>query len=160
MSNIKYVSAVIFVKNIQVSKEFYSKIFQQEIQYDFGKNVMFKSGFSIWEVREGHEIYQKLRIGDQVKISGFELYFETEDLDKVIALIEENQIKKFHDVKEESWGQRTIRIYDPDGNIVEIGESMERFVRRLKEVMSIEEVSKKTGLSIGEIEELLSKNSE
>jgi catechol 2,3-dioxygenase-like lactoylglutathione lyase family enzyme len=157
MGSLKYVSAVIFVKDIQVSKEFYTKIFQQEIQYDFGKNVTFKSGFTIWELREDHEIYLNLFSNHQAKNNYFELYFETEELDEIISMIKENQMKIFHDVKEEPWGQRTIRVFDPDDHMVEIGESMQGFIRRLKESMSDEEVSQKTGVSIDDIRKLLSK---
>ncbi len=153
MSNLKFVSSVIFVKNIQASKEFYTKIAEQNILYDFGKNVVFKSGFSIWEIDKNHEICRNM----VKKPAGnkFELYFETNNLKKFISLIEANKIKKLHNVKEESWGQRTIRIYDPDDHILEIGETMEKFVGRLKKTMSFEEVSEKTGLPIVEIKKMV-----
>jgi hypothetical protein len=36
-----------------------------------------------------------------------------------------------HDLVEEPWGQRTIRFYDPDNNLIEVGEAMDTFVRRI-----------------------------
>ena len=48
-------------------------------------------------------------------------------------------------MKEFPWGQRVIRIYDPDRHIVEVGESMKAVVLRLlAEGMSPEETATKT----------------
>ena len=35
-----------------------------------------------------------------------------------------------HPVIEHSWGQRTVRFYDPDGHIIEVGENMRTVVQR------------------------------
>ena len=39
-------------------------------------------------------------------------------------------IRYVHPVKEHSWGQRVVRLYDPDLHIIEIGESMKTVCRR------------------------------
>jgi catechol 2,3-dioxygenase-like lactoylglutathione lyase family enzyme len=155
MSDLKFTSTCIFVKDIQISKDFYTKFFGQEVQYDFGKNVSFKSGITIWEVREGHEIQKQLLENSGKQNGRFELYFETEDLDSIVEMITKNQIKKLHELKEEPWGQRTIRIYDPDGHLIEIGETLKSFVTRLQNVMSEEEVSRKTGIPVEELKGLI-----
>jgi catechol 2,3-dioxygenase-like lactoylglutathione lyase family enzyme len=157
MSSINYISAVLFVKDISVSRDFYMNIFRQEIQYDFGTNVMFKSGLTIWELRKDHEIYNCYPNENMERTNKFEIYFETDDLDGIISSIESNSIEKLHEVKEEPWGQRTIRLFDPDGHMIEIGESMVSFVKRLSLFMSPKEVSGKTGLSIEQIEQLIGK---
>jgi predicted enzyme related to lactoylglutathione lyase len=157
MSSINYISAVLFVKDISVSKDFYMNIFRQEIQYDFGTNVMFMSGLTIWELRKDHEIYNCCPNENMERTNKFEIYFETDDLDGIISSIESNSIEKLHEVKEEPWGQRTIRLFDPDGHMIEIGESMVSFVKRLSLLMSPKEVSGKTGLSIEQIEQLIGK---
>jgi len=54
---------------------------------------------------------------------------------------------------EHDWGQRVIRIYDPDDHVIEIGESIEFVARRfLNAGMSQEEISRKTGLSMERLE--------
>ena len=35
-----------------------------------------------------------------------------------------------HPVKEHAWGQRVVRFYDPDGHIIEVGETMKTVCRR------------------------------
>ena len=52
-----------------------------------------------------------------------------------------------HDLREQPWGQRVARFYDPDGHIIEIGESMESVaVRFFRKGMSVEEISRRTSL--------------
>ena len=54
-----------------------------------------------------------------------------------------------HDTRLESWGQYTVRFFDPDGNLVEVGESIPCFVKRLyQEGLSIEDVAAKTSVPI------------
>lgn len=57
---------------------------------------------------------------------------------------------------EHDWGQRVIRLYDPDKHIIEIGESMDYVARRFLETgMSAEQVSEKTQLALSQIEEII-----
>ncbi|HRW63828.1 MAG TPA: VOC family protein [Bacteroidales bacterium] len=143
---VQFHSSVLFVKNMEKSRAFYCDILKQEIETDFGNNIMLKGGLSIWEIQESHELHRTFYKKD-VSNSSMELYFETENMNKVIELIHQFNIPKHHELVEESWGQRTIRIYDPDRNLVEIGEKLEVFIQRMyKEGMSIEEIMKKTGV--------------
>jgi hypothetical protein len=61
-----------------------------------------------------------------------------------------------HPLKVESWGQRSIRFFDPDGFIVEVGEPIEVFVRRLGETgLTIEEVSRRSQIPTDAIRSIL-----
>ena len=78
--------------------------------------------------------------------NSFELYFEEEDLQRFSEnIIKADDIRLIHPLMEHPWGQRVLRFYDPDMNIIEVGESMEAVVKRfLRGGMSIEETSKRT----------------
>ena len=66
------------------------------------------------------------------------------------------EIKYIHRLKEYNWGQKAIRIYDPNGHMIEVGESMEYVARRcLESGMSAEETAWKTQLGIGYVEQLI-----
>ena len=80
------------------------------------------------------------------KSNNSELYFEEEDLDSFLKKLKEmNSIEYVHELKEQPWGQRVIRFYDPDMHIIEVGEPMESVVKRLlSEGLSVEETSKRT----------------
>jgi len=156
--NIQYHSAAIFVKNIEASKKFYVGILGQAIDLDFGKNVILKGGITLWEVNPDHIIPKRLGIESisNEKSNRFELYFETEDIDAVSGRLKKNGVECLHPLHEEPWGQRTIRFFDPDRHLIEIGEALKTLVRRLiRENMTPEQVSKKTSIPLPTVKELL-----
>lgn len=60
------------------------------------------------------------------------------------------------DVKEAEWGQRSIRFYDLDGHIIEVGENLKMVVKRFLNLgMTMEQVSKRMDVSIPDLERLL-----
>lgn len=156
--DLKNSGIALFVQDIEVSKNFYTQLLKQEIVLDFGKNVSFKAGFSIWEIRDSHIIPQKLgktRLKNE-SVNRFELYFETENITKDFSALKTQNVEFLHEINEEIWGQQTIRFFDPDHHLIEIGESMYQFVSRFyHQGLSIEEVSKRTFVPIEEVKRLL-----
>jgi lactoylglutathione lyase len=152
---LKFHSAVLFVKNIEISKDFYCNVLKQEIETDFGNNISLKGGLSMWQVSDWHPLYSDFYDKENYNKS-LELYFETEDISQIVYLISSNNILKHHELTEESWGQKTIRIYDPDNNLIEIGEKLESFIKRMhKEGLSVEQINKKSGVPINLIYEYI-----
>jgi hypothetical protein len=75
------------------------------------------------------------------------LYFETENLEAAQARLKLSGAKFIHEIEEQPWGQRAMRLYDLDGHIIEIGESMGSSILRLHEQgLSMQEIVKKTGM--------------
>ena len=150
--DLKNSSTALFVKDIEVSKHFYRDVLGLTIDLDFGKNVIFKNGFAIWEIQDHHIIPANLgleKIND-ANVNRFELYFETEDLSGVFSHLKSKDVRFLHGIHEESWGQRTIRFFDPDSHLIEIGESMKQFVCRFfHQGLTMEEISKRTGVPRG-----------
>ncbi len=159
-TKIKFHSTAAFVKNIEISKNFYTEILEQVIELDFGKNVILKSGITLWEINPDHIIRKKLGLDSTVneKINRFEFYFETEKLDKVFEKLKENGVELLHSLHEEPWGQKTLRFFDPDRHLIEVGETLETFVKRLnREGMTLEQVSEKTSIPLEIVRELLNR---
>lgn len=158
--NLKNCSTAIFVNDIKISKEFYCNLLGLIIDLDFGKNVVFKAGFAIWEIQNNHIIPLSIGLGAVTNSIShrFELYFETENLPDIYKVLTKNNVRFLHEIHEETWGQQTIRFFDPDNHLIEIGESIEQFVCRFYNLgMSIEEVSKKTSIPVYEVERLINK---
>lgn len=153
-------SPALFVNNIEISKNFYKDILKIPVHLDFGKNIIFKNGFAIWEINPNHIISIEIgkdKINDE-SVSRFELYFETDNLQQIFLNLKEKEVVFLHEIHEESWGQRTIRFFDPDKHLIEIGESMELFINRLfKSGLSLEEVSKKSHVPLDEVKRLVMK---
>lgn len=144
----KYVCSLIVVKDVQKSKSFYEKL-GQKVKYDFGENIEFDGGFSI----HLEEHYEKLLgIGSNnilKKSNNFELYFETEEIGRVCDEMKEVEVEVefIHKVREQPWGQRVIRFYDPDYHIIEVGESIESVaIRYFQSGMTVEDICRRTSL--------------
>jgi len=156
--NLRFSSSVIFVKNIERSKAFYCQLLGQKVKHDFGKNVEIHGGFTLWEIRSKHIIPEKLGIDaiETKTFNRFELYFEFDDIETIARELKNAGVEFLHDVHEEPWGQRTIRFFDPDRHLIEVGETLQYFVNRLsKKYRSVSSVSDKTGIPESTIRELI-----
>jgi hypothetical protein len=66
-------------------------------------------------------------------------------------------VEFLHEIREQPWGQRVMRFYDPDLHIVEVGETMESVVLRYHGTgMSIKEISNKTSMPEEFVERVIS----
>jgi uncharacterized glyoxalase superfamily protein PhnB len=81
------------------------------------------------------------------KANNGDLVFEVDAIEPLYQRLQQAGAKFIHTIQEQTWGQRVMRLYDPDGHIVEIGETMEGVVWRLhRQGGSIESIREKTGM--------------
>ena len=131
---LKIVSPLVVVEDIGRSRHFYEQLLGQMVKFDFGPNVTFQGDFAIH--LRSH--FQSL-LGDVTqypvtkKAHWGELDFGTDELEPIYQRLDQAQVEFIHPVCEQPWGQRVMRFYDPDGHIIEIGETMEAVVRRFHE---------------------------
>jgi catechol 2,3-dioxygenase-like lactoylglutathione lyase family enzyme len=153
--NIKFESAVVFVKDVAASRQFYEGLLEQEVFMDFGPNVSFAGGsFAIWQVDYAQETMLGKATGE-VGHGEMEVYFESDEVEAVAKRFEEAAVKFVHPVREQPWGQRVVRVYDPDGHIVEVGEPIPAFVTRfLQEGMTIEQAAERTSVPAEGVREI------
>ena len=138
----KYCAPLIVVKNMEKSIEFYKSIFGLDIIEDYGANKTLTGGVSLQTI-ESWAGFLKKDISE-INFGGneFELYFEENDFDSFIENLENYDIDYVHKVYEASWGQRSLRLYDPDKHIIEIGENMKSVYNRFSDKgMSDEEIA-------------------
>lgn len=155
--SIQFQSSVIVSRNIDKLVSFYRNVMQQEIKFDFGGCVIFKCGLSIWNPADGHAVERHME--NKSNGSGpFELCFETDDFDQVMETLRKHNVSFLHDVQMETWGQYAARFFDPEQNLVELGESIPCFVRRLhSEGNSLEEVARKTSVPLDTVIQICKK---
>jgi len=152
---IKFESPVIFVNDIHVSRKFYEDYLDQKLEHDFGNNIGFISKLALWKIRENHEIADTA--GDNHQGNTLELYFETEDIIDSFRKIEQSGSEFLHPIKTEPWGQKTFRFFDPDRHLLEVGESLKTFIKRIyTKTGSIKETSEHTGVPESTIRDLIS----
>jgi catechol 2,3-dioxygenase-like lactoylglutathione lyase family enzyme len=142
----KYQASVFFVADIQKSKRFYSTVLGQKVVQDFGANVTFEGGLSLWERDYALNVIFEGK-GKQIPVgaNNSEIYFECNDIDAFYERLIGEQVRVIHPVMEHPWGQRGFRVYDPDNHILEFGEPMSDTVLRLhKQGLSIDGIAKKS----------------
>jgi predicted enzyme related to lactoylglutathione lyase len=158
MNRIKFAMPVIIVNDIAISKKFYQNIFSLEIENDFGENVVFKDSFSIWEKEKAKEIIFGAIRDHHLDDRGdrfVELFFRSSELEAISEKLKIQNVELIHDIKEETWGQRTIRFFDPDKYIIEVAEPIDDVIFRLSKTKSIEQISVKTQLPIEYVKKVL-----
>ena len=148
----KLKNILIVVQDIEKSKAFYKELFGLDVVVDFDGNVILTEGL----VLQDKKIWGNF-IGKEISSGGHdaELYFEENDMDGFLERLEKSSfsVEYINELMEHSWGQRVVRIYDPDRHMIEVSEAMEYVARRyLKAGMSAEEVAKKTQLPLSQIE--------
>lgn len=150
----KLKNVLLVVHDMEKSIAFYKDLFGLDVITDFGGNVVMTEGLVLQD-RAIWERFMKRNV-----VSGgndAELYFEENDMDGFLKKLEASRydIDYVNQLMEHDWGQRVIRIYDPDKHIIEIGESMEYVVRRFWNMgMSPEQVAEKAQLPISQIWEI------
>ncbi|NLW03357.1 MAG: glyoxalase [Clostridiaceae bacterium] len=154
---IRFNSAVLMVKDIDVSRRFYETVLRQEIEMDLGKNIAFKAGFSLWQADYAYPVIFG-RPFDELEQRGydqFEMCFESEIIDEVYSELKASGVEFVHEMVEQPWAQRVFRVYDPDRNVVEVGEPMEFVIKRLlSSGMTELEVAQRTYMPIEAVREV------
>jgi len=153
-------TSVLFVKDAQKLKDFYVGL-GMTVTADFGGlNIAFKEGFALWQIMDENIIVKTLgreNVENTASTSRFELAFETVDIDAVYKTLKEMKVKFLHEINTEIWGQRNLRFYDLDGHLIEVGEAMPVFLKRIydEEGQDIEATSKRTYMPVEGIKQIL-----
>jgi len=116
-------NVLIAVNDMERAIKFYKEIFGLQVILDQDGNVIMSEGLvlqdaTIWKKFLGKDIIPKNNMT--------ELYFEESDIEGFVKKLEESdfEIEYVSELMTHSWGQRVIRFYDLDGNLIEVGTPM------------------------------------
>ena len=111
---------LITVKDCNNALKFYNDVFGIELIHDNDGNMILSGGLVLQE-----EKYWREFLGREVipKNNSCELYFEEENVDAFFEKLKElyPDTEFVNLPMTHSWGQRVVRFYDPDGNLIEVG---------------------------------------
>ena len=127
----KYVAALIVVADMARARRFYEELLGQAVEYDFGANVSFAGGFSLHLKSHYEGLLGAGHKAASGRLHNFELYFEAVELEALEARLTAAGVDFVHGLVAQPWQQRVLRVYDPDGHVVEVGEPMDAVVWRL-----------------------------
>ena len=116
----KLKNILIVVKDIEKSRKFYQDLFGIDLVLDNDGNMILTEGL----VLQDEKIWKKFLHRDIIpKNNACELYFEEQDIEAFIEKLERlyPTIEYVNPLMTHSWGQRVIRFYDLDGNLIEVG---------------------------------------
>ena len=159
--DIRYQSAILMVKDINISRRFYETVMKQEVDMDLGLNISFKAGFGLWQADFAIPVISgsQFNPSEPRGYEQLELYFESETIDEVYSALKEAGAEFVHGIIEQPWAQRVFRVYDPDRNVVEVGEPMEFVIKRLlASGMTEEEIAKKTAYPLEAVRKIIMKS--
>ena len=116
----KLKNILIVVKDIEKSRQFYHDLFGIDLVIDNDGNMILTEGLVLQDER----IWKNFLGKDIVsKSNSCELYFEEQDIEAFMEKLERMypDIEYVNRLMIHSWGQRVIRFYDLDGNLIEVG---------------------------------------
>lgn len=120
----KLKNILLVVKDIEKSKQFYHDLFGLDMILENDGNMILTEGL----VLQDEKIWKKFLGKDIIpKSNSCELYFEEQDIEAFIEKLETlyPSIQYVNQLMTHSWGQKVIRFYDLDGNLIEVGMPME-----------------------------------
>lgn len=116
----KFAGFLIVVKDARRSLQFYHDLFGLELLADNDGNMALSGGLFLQE-----ESYWREFLGRDVipHSHACELYFEEPDIEGFLRKLETLYpgTEYVTPLMTHSWGQRVVRFYDPDGNLIEVG---------------------------------------
>ena len=114
---------LIVVKDIEKSRQFYHDLFGLDMILDNDGNMILTEGLvlqdeAIWNKFLGREIIPEN--------NSCELYFEESNIEEFVKKLDSlyPDIQYVNSLMTHSWGQKVIRFYDLDGNLIEVGTPM------------------------------------
>lgn len=119
----KLKNVLIVVNDMERSIAFYKSLFGLEVILDNEGNVILTEGLVLQDAKIWKDFLDKDIIP---KNNSCELYFEETNIEAFAAKLENysEPIEYVNRLMTHSWGQKVIRFYDPDGNLIEVGTPM------------------------------------
>ena len=145
------------VRDMERALAFYRGVLGLEVVHDFGANVVLTGGLSLQTLETWAEFLDKpteiIRFGG----NDAEMYYVAEDFDAFLGVLKDHpETKLGRPPVEHRWGQRAVRLYDPDGHIIEVGESLDKVAKRFRDSgLNEEGVARRMDISLEYARELL-----
>ena len=148
---------LVVVADMERSKNFYKTVLGLEPVSDFGANVVLEGGLALQTLDSWAGFLGKTP--EEIAFGGnnSEVYFETGDFDGFLRqLFERPSVELVHAPLEHRWGQRVVRLYDPDRHIIEVGESLDKVAKRFRDGgLNEEGVARRMDISLEYAKKLL-----
>lgn len=120
---IRFRNGIALVQDIAESKHFYVDILGLTIKREFDTYIQFEGDFAIHDAKLFYGYINKPYQGEKMGHDNVDFYFTTSDLEEALQKLKDGKVTFIHEIHQCEWGEKVIRVYDPDGHIVEIGDA-------------------------------------
>lgn len=122
-------ACLLVVSDMERATAFYGDLLGLPLVEDAGANRTLACGIALqqkdsWQQLLGRDVSPGPQAG--------ELYFEVEDLEGFAAAAAAYGAEIVQPLHSFPWGQRGLRLHDPDGNLVEVAESIQVVIQRYR----------------------------
>ena len=116
----KLKNVLIVVKDIEKSRQFYNDLFGLDLVLDNDGNMILTEGLVLQDEKIWKELLGKELLPES---NSCELYFEEQNIEAFAEKLERlyPSIRYVNKLVVHSWGQKVVRFYDLDGNLIEVG---------------------------------------
>ena len=116
----KLKNVLIVVKDTTASRKFYHDLFGLEMILDNDGNMILTEGLVLQDEKIWKNFLNREVIPEN---NSCELYFEETDIEGFIKKLEclYPETRYVNRLMTHSWGQKVVRFYDLDGNLIEVG---------------------------------------
>ena len=114
---------LVIVKDMERSIKFYHDLFGLDIVLGNDGNTILTEGLVLQDEKIWRDFLGKTIIP---KSNSCELYFEEQNIERFVEKLERlyPDIQYVNHLMTHSWGQKVVRFYDLDGNLIEVGTPM------------------------------------
>lgn len=116
----KLKNVLIVVKDIEKSKQFYHDLFGLDMVLDNNGNMILTEGLVLQDEKIWKDFLKKETMPQN---NSCELYFEEKEIEAFVEKLERlyPSVQYVNRLMTHRWGQKVVRFYDLDGNLIEVG---------------------------------------
>lgn len=116
-------AVTLFVKDLDVTKEFYKRVFSLPIDYEDADSAVFKFGatmINLLKISAADELVEQAKAATSTDESHFVFTIVVDDVDAMCAELRQRGVTLLNGPMDRPWGIRTASFKDPAGYIWEI----------------------------------------
>lgn len=163
MEPIRFKGPAAYIADLDRSRAFYEGLLGLTVLrvMSRGENpiaVAYTAGLSIWLASDAYaSLFGDAGLAPRdLRGGNWENTFETDAYEEVYARLLAAGAEFLYEPRTLPWGQRGFRVYDPDGHILDISETMPASVRRqAAEGRTLEQISATSGFTLDVVQRIV-----
>lgn len=163
MEPIRFKGPAAYVADLDCSRAFYEGVLGLTVLRVMSRGetpiaVAYREGLSIWLASDAYaSLFGNADLAPaDLRGGNWENTFETDGYEEVYRQLQAAGAALLYEPRTLPWGQRGFRVYDPDGHILDISETMAASVRRQAAGgKSLEQISATSGFTLADVQHMV-----